>query len=411
MSGSSRGKQTRNVEIAVAILFVLAVLGGGGAVFYFFATVSPVHTDPATVPSMVEGAPDARVAGLVAQGRQAARVLAVDQNLPALTVAVARAGGSVWSEAFGWADAEGRVPATPATRFRIGAVSMSLTSAAVGLLRDRGTLDLDAPVRQYVPSFPEKAWPFSTRQVMGHVSGIQHPGPPSRPCRSLDDALPIFSGDPLLFRPGTQYRYSYYGWMLVSKVVEAVAGQPFPTFMSGELFEPLGMVQTGLDAVDGVPGRATLHFPRAAMRPNLGLQEAPRADYSCWAGAGGYVSTASDLARFGAAMLKPGFLKADTLSLIQSLERLESGASTGAGLGWMIGDVRLAGATTRLVSQRGSPSGGTVSLLLFPDADLVVAVATNVSHVEAIGPFALTLAETFAKAPVLTAPPHGGVNP
>ena len=82
--------------------------------------------------------------------------------------------GSWDVEGFGWADLEQRVPVTPLTRFRIGSVSKPLTAAALGLLVERGELDLDAPVQEYVPDFPTKRWPITTRQVAGHVAGIRH---------------------------------------------------------------------------------------------------------------------------------------------------------------------------------------------------------------------------------------------
>ena len=125
-----------------------------------------------------------------------------------------------------------------------------------------------------------------------------------------------------------QYRYSIYGWVLVSAVVEAAAAEPFPKFLRREVFQPLGMDDTVLDGEE-VPRRASPYFPRSFMRTDLGLQDAPPADYSCFAGAGAFLSTPADLVRFGSAMLKPGLLKAETIALLQTPLRLESGASSG----------------------------------------------------------------------------------
>src|SRR5438128_537691 len=76
-----------------------------------------------------------------------------------------------------------------------------------------------------------------------------------RYCANLDEALQIFDRDPLLFRPGTQYRCSIYGWILVSAVVEAAATEPFPRFMTREVFEPVGMEDTMLDGEKSQAGR------------------------------------------------------------------------------------------------------------------------------------------------------------
>jgi len=396
---ATRPKRVR-AEAVLALLFTAAVIVAGGAALYFVFTMS-VHSDPDAVPSTAAGAPAGRYSGPVDEARRLARALVVKENLPGLSVAVALDGQIVWAEGFGWADVERRVPVTPLTRFRIGSVSTPLASAAVGLLLERGRIDLDAPVERYIPAFGAKQWPFSTRQVMGHVAGIYHgrggqaERMPGRHCASLDEVLPIFSSDPLLFRPGTEYRYSTYDWILVSAVIEAAAGEPFLTFMNREVLARVGMERTVADEADGVPGRASFYFPRAAQHTELGLQEAPRADYSCFGASGAFLSTPSDLVRFGSAMLKPGLLKAETIALLQTPQRLESGASTGYGLGWKVESARLGGETVRRVGHTGSSMGGTTSFVTFPDLGLVIAAASNVSYANGVDPFGLKVAEAF----------------
>src|SRR5881409_4279197 len=95
-------------------------------------------------------------------------------QIPGVQVAVAVNGKLVWSEGFGYADAERQQPVTRETQFRIGSVSKPLTATAVVLLYERGKLDLDAPVQRYVPSFPDKGYPITTRQLAGHLAGIRH---------------------------------------------------------------------------------------------------------------------------------------------------------------------------------------------------------------------------------------------
>ena len=161
----------RRAEAALALLLAAAMMLVGGAVVVFFVTISPVHTDPATVPSTAAAAPAARHSGAVEEARRLARSLLVDENLSGLSVAVALSGETVWAEGFGRAEVERRAPVTPRTRFRIGSVSKPLTAAAVGLLHDRGRIDLDAPVQRYVPAFPQNQWAVSMRQLMVDVAG------------------------------------------------------------------------------------------------------------------------------------------------------------------------------------------------------------------------------------------------
>ena len=283
----------------------------------------------------------------VRRGIEAARaVLVVGDNLPGLSVAVAVDGEIVWAEGFGWADVESRTPITPVTRFRLGALSKPLTAVGAALLHDRERLDSDVPVQRYVPAYPKKQWTVTTRQLMGDVAGVHrirgdsNDAMPTAHCASLDEAVALLDRDPLLFEPGTQHRCSIWGWMLVSAVVEGAAGEPFSRFMARQVFEPLGMERTVVAETEGLDG--TAH--QAGRRP----------DYSCVAGGGAFLSTPTDLVRFGSAMLKPGLLRADTIAAFQTPTRLASGASTTYALGWTVNSVRLAGEPARIVSHRGS---------------------------------------------------------
>jgi len=406
----STRRGSRRAEEILAVLLALVVLLAGGAALYFVATMS-VHRDAAAIPSTSAGAPPQRYGDAVDRVRREARTLLMEENLPGLSAAVAVDGAIVWAEAFGWADVERHLAATPLTRFRIGTASIPLTSAAAGMLHERGRLDLDAPIQQYLPAFPATQWPFTVRQVMGHVAGIYHgrggsaERMPGRHCTSLDQAVQIISGDPLSFQPGTRYRYSTYDWILVSAVVEKAAGEPYLTVMQRHVLSPLGMARTIPDS-EGVEGRASFYFPRMALRTALGLQDAPHADYSCFGGSGAFLSTPTDLVRFGSAMLTPGFLTAETLAMLQTPLRLESGATTGYGLGWSVENVQLGGADVRMIGHRGTSSGGTTSFMTFPDLGLVVAATSNVSYANGLAPFALKIAEAFGTAATAVSSRH-----
>ena len=273
----------------------------------------------------------------------------------------------------------------------------------MALLHDRGRIDLDAPVQTYVPSYPQKQWTITTRQLLGDVAGVHRIRGDNNDnlayghCTSLDEAVKVFAGEPLSFEPGTNYRFSTYGWVLLSAVVEAAAGEPFPTFMNREVLAPLGMDRTALEGGDEDADTVSFYFPRAAMRPSLGLESGRGADYSCFAGAGAFLSTPSDLVRVGSAMLKPGLLRAETIRLFQTPLQLKSGVSTGFALGWKVDTIQLAGAPARLLRHRATPTGGTVSLSLFPDRNLVIATTTNASHAAAVDPFTLQVAEAFVR--------------
>jgi len=309
-----------------------------------------------------------------------ARAIVCDQlagKIPGLQVAVAVGGKLVWSEAFGYADLAREVPVTAETQFRIGSVSKPLTAAAVALLYEQGKLDLDAPVQRYVPSFPDKGYPITTRQLAGHLAGIRHyRGDEFLRNRHFDtvlEGLAIFQGDSLLFPPGTKFSYSSYGWNLISAVVEGAAGQDFLTYMSRNVLRPLGLTHTAPDRVDSLIPNRTRFYERGA---DSGFVPAPPVDNSYkWAG-GGFLSTAEDLVRFGSALLEPGFLKAATLELLFTSQKTTAGEPTGYGIGWF---VATDGRGHRWVSHGGGSVGGTTAFSVDRDSRVVVAITSNLT--------------------------------
>jgi CubicO group peptidase (beta-lactamase class C family) len=310
---------------------------------------------------------------------EAARAIVRDSmaagTITGMSVAVAIRGTIVWSEGFGLADIENGVPASPCTRFRIASVSKPLTAVAVMQLHERGTLDLDAPIQRYVPSFPQKPWPITARQLAGHLAGVRHyEGDENFSMRRYDDVtsgLAIFANDSLLFEPGTRFSYSSYGYNLLSAVVEGASGEAFPTYMKRHVFEPLGMRST----VPEFPDSILEHRARFYVRDRNGaLLNAPYVDNSYkWAG-GGFLSNAEDLTRFGSALLAPGFLGRDALALLFTPQHTKDGAATIYGMGWFL-DWSDRGHV--VPHHAGGAVGGNAHLALDPDRGMVIAVLAN----------------------------------
>ena len=389
------GSETWRTLLVLAVFVPVAAIVG---FIVFIATASPLHHTPRDVPSVTQSAPRPAWTDAVDQGRQLVRAAVVEQNLPGLSVAVGVRGDIVWAEGFGWANLEKRLPVSPDMSFRIGHVSKALTSAGVGLLREKGRLHLNDEIQAYVPAFPRKQWPITVRQLMAHVAGVRHyrdtewGDKPSVKCERAAEGLQSFANEPLLFEPETQYRYSTYGWVLVSAAVEAAANEPFFAFMRTQVFEPLGMSATASDsALEPIPNRVTSyyrHFER---------ERTSNVDYSCFAGAGAFISTPSDLVRFGIALTGGKFLEPSTVRLLQSPQQLASGEETDYGLGWMLDTVRLAGEPTRLVGHASRTiEGASTSFSTFPERGIVVAVMANLSFAD-MRSVALGIAQAFAK--------------
>jgi len=380
-------------RIPLWLLLPVLALGGLltfilGLFTYMSVTARPLHPDAGHVPSVIRSAPLPRWTSAVTQGQQIARAGLLEQNLPGLSVAVGIGGDVVWAEGFGWADIEARTRVTPDTRFRIGDASKALTSAGVGRLLEQNAINLDADIHAYVPAFPDKQWPFTLRQLMAQTAGIttdEGDEAPMTPCERTADGLRLVEKYPLRFEPGTDYFASAFGWILVSAAVEAAAGEPFFTFMRKEVFHPAGMTDTRpyLAAEPG-PNETTFYFPRFAGDTRYGPEAVREGDHSCYAGGGAFLSTPSDLVRFGMALSSGTLLQPATVTMLQTPQRLRSGQETSYGLGWSLETVPLAGTPARMAGHGTRPDfvGGTTYLMTFPERGMVVAVTTNISFAD-----------------------------
>jgi CubicO group peptidase (beta-lactamase class C family) len=345
------------------------------AAFLVFWLVFPYPPEP---PLSAASTTD-RFATAIDAGRASAEGLVHSpQGPPGLNIAVLVQGRIVWAEGFGFADLEQRVPVWPHTRMRIGSVSKSLTSAALGLLYEQHRLDLDAPVQKYVPAFPQKQHPITTRQLAGHLAGIRHYENReesemfnTRHFDTVGAALALFANDPLLFKPGEQYHYSSHGWNLLSAVVEGASGQSYLGYMQEHVFDPLGMRHTSADLnAQIIPNRARFYVRDKDRR----WKNAPYVDNSYkWAG-GGFLSTPEDLVRFGWAMLDGQILKPETFRLLTTSQRTNDGKETGYGMGWAVATGEHG---RRQIGHGGGSVGGASRLMMFPDQQVVAAMILN----------------------------------
>ncbi|MEP6571506.1 MAG: serine hydrolase domain-containing protein [Gemmatimonadota bacterium] len=347
-------------------LFLLVALIGSAA------TVSAQEIAPRTKVAPAVRLTVARARRLVADTMKAL-------NAPGASICIMKDGRIIWSEGFGFADLEQHVPVTTQTRFRIGSVSKPLTAAALGHLLEEGKLDLDAPVQRYVPSFPQKAYPITVREVAGHLAGFRHyrgaEFANQHHYASLTDGLQIFENDSLLFEPGTKFAYSSYGWNLLGAVVEGASGEPYLQYMTESVILPAHMTHTVPDEPDSlVPSRAHFYTWSDSMHRVL---NAPYVDNSYKWSSGGFLSTAEDLASFGESMLEGRLLKPETVHLFWTSQHTRDGAETHNGIGWF---VQSDSTGLFRISHSGGAMGGTAFLVIYPERHLVAALLVNSDH-------------------------------
>lgn len=325
-------------------------------------------------------------------------------HLPGLSVAVARGDRILFADGFGYADIEARKPVTPSTQFRTASVGKVITATAIGRLVEEGKLDLDASVQTYVPTFPVKRWPITSRELAGHLAGVPHYNDADkiekRFYHSVDDALSVFAAESLRFEPQTRYAYSTHGFTLLSAVVEGASGKPFLQYMQDAVFTPLHMTATGPHLVARPsPTMTTLYTMKNGMSVEISDPEDP--SYK-WAG-GGLISTPTDLVRLAAGYTN-GFLKPETVAMMFRSQHLRDGSETGVGIAWRNSFDAYG---NPVIEHAGSMEGTRSAIVMYPKARLAVSIMANTEWSSLIEETAQIMALPFLSNPSPTKQPAG----
>ncbi|HWT01325.1 MAG TPA: serine hydrolase domain-containing protein [Pyrinomonadaceae bacterium] len=339
--------------------------------------------------------PAGRYEEAVREGRAAVREMMQRDSVPGVGVAVMADGELVWAEGFGFADLEQRVPVTRETRFGIGSITKAMTMALYGRLVEEGVVEFDAPVESYLAEFPHKNMKISVRLIAGHLSGLDDSvntahGLTSTHYGTTAEALRLLMNEPLKYRPLERHFYTTGPYTFIAGVVERAARKDFQALMNQYVIGPLGLKDTvpnNRRAI--VPHRTAFYVSEEGKAVN-----APFADPSFKLAGAGYLSTAEDVARFGAAFLKPGFLKEATIAELFRPLRTSAGEDTGFALGWRVGKD---GRNRRIIHQPGGGPGISCWLTLYPDEKLVVAILSNQTGAPVGGRTMDAIADSFVK--------------
>lgn len=223
-------------------------------------------------------------------------------------VALARNGKTVYIQAHGRADREAGRDNLGDTAFNLGSINKQFTWIAIQQLAAQGKLDLDAPLAQAWPDYPDRdfAAKATVRQLLQHRSGIGSnifalPASGKRgDLRHNRDYLPLVFGQPAAFAPGAQQRYSNAGYVVLGELVARLSGMDYYDYVQKKVFEPAGMVRTGSWTSDALPENTAIGYTRGG--PDAPADAPWRRNDETLPGrgsaAGGGYSTAEDLLRF-----------------------------------------------------------------------------------------------------------------
>jgi CubicO group peptidase (beta-lactamase class C family) len=291
--------------------------------------------------------------------------------VPGASVLVVRDGVSVVRRAYGLANVEEAIAATPATNYRLASLTKQFTAAAILLLVQDGQLGLDDPVRKWLPTLPEATRAITVRHLLTHTSGLidyEDVIPGSMTCQLHDaDVLAILETQACTyFSPGANYRYSNSGYALLALIVESASGRAFASFMQERMFRPLEMLNT----VAHVDRRSTV-VKRAFgyTETNGSWLRTDQDRTSAVLGDGGIYSSIDDLAKWDASLVNQQLLRAELLRMASEPATATDDPTTAYGFGW-----RVSGET---IWHSGESIGFRNVIARFPKRGLTVVILTN----------------------------------
>jgi CubicO group peptidase (beta-lactamase class C family)/D-alanyl-D-alanine dipeptidase len=305
-----------------------------------------------------------------------------EKELPALSIAIIDDQQIVWAEGFGMADPKSKIPATADTVYRIGSVSKLFTDIAIMQLVERGELNLDAPVTDYLPDFHPRnpfGTPITLRQLMSHRSGLLREPPvgnyfeTSQP--TLAATVQSLNNTELVFPPNTHTKYSNAAIAMVGYVLETRSHEPFAKYLKSSVLDPMGVRHSSFEPEPAIianlaKGEMWTYDSLNFQAPTFQLGMAP---------AGSMYSTVNDLGHFVSVLLAQGktengaILKPATLDQMWSPQFPNPGGRV-FGLGFIVRSLD----GHRLVGHGGAIYGFATTVDLLPEDKVgVVLVATK----------------------------------
>lgn len=274
---------------------------------------------------------------------------------------------------------------TPAERdpqdlvYPLGSIGKMFTAAALHRLAERGAVDLNAPVADYLPDWPVSWTAVRVHHLLAHTSGIRDfwfvpeaarlAGDPKA---SAADLARVMARYPLDFEPGTRFSYSNTAYQAAARIIERRTGQSYDAYLAAELFAPMGM--TSMHHCRGDVAEMAGHVLRDGRAVPV-----PNENYETARGDGGLCGSARDLARWFQAMASGAIAKGPSWEPYAAPQRLPDGTTVLYGHGMSL---RPLGAQRKL-GHHGAMAGHSSMVAWYPARDLIVVVLTSVGGVAA----------------------------
>jgi CubicO group peptidase (beta-lactamase class C family) len=303
-----------------------------------------------------------------------------EKKIAGLSIALIDDQEIVWSQGFGYADVEKKTPATADTMYRAGSVSKLFTAIAAMQLVDQGRLDIDQPLKTYLPMFSVKsrfegAPEITPRMLMTHHSGLfsdYFQGMLTKNPAPFNALIDVLKDEYVAYPPNLILSYSNTGVTLLGCAIQEITKTTFEEYMQQALLAPLGMKDSVFTAQ---PPTQTKAYEAGKRKEELPLRDTP---------AGGLNTTVSDLSHFMKMVFAEGeyngqrILQKETLAQMFEAQNLNNplDLDTKIGLAWFLGGPSIPGAT-KIVSHDGATLYHRALFMALPEQELGVVILSN----------------------------------
>jgi len=297
-------------------------------------------------------------------------------HIPGLSIGVMREGQPILLKGYGMANLEHGVPATEKTLYQLASITKQFTATGIMILFEEGKIKLEDKIHKHLSGLPTQWSDVTIRHLLTHTSGITSytDDPKILEKLTLDitkdqvfDA--VISYHDIRFAPGERWEYCNSGYVLLGRIIEEISGDDYGTFLKRRIFNPLKMLNTGVDDEKAIlKGRSNGYVWESGT-----LTKAKVIDQTWALAAGDLISNVLDLAKWDRALYGDDILPQHRLREMWTPVRLNDGSAFPYGFAWNIENV----SGHFGLSHSGAAFGYGSVIFRFPDDKLSVVVLLN----------------------------------
>jgi CubicO group peptidase (beta-lactamase class C family) len=239
---------------------------------------------------------------------------------------LAKDGKAIYKKAFGMANKDFNAPNRIDTKFNLGSMNKMFTSVAIAQLVERGKLSFDDPLAKFLPEFPNKeaAEKIRIKHLLCHTAGLgsyfnkQFMESSRARFRTTSDFMELAKDEKLAFEPGTSWRYSNTGMLVLGAVIEKATGQSYYDYVRENIYKPAGMINSDCYDLDRVNPNLAVGYEKDYTDDGVRFQNNIFSHVIRGGAAGGGYSTVEDLMRFDVALRSNKLVGAEYVKLLLS---------------------------------------------------------------------------------------------